>query len=113
MKIISTLNALLIAITLIGCSNTAPKCSDQETLDTIVQIARGEIEKQAGKETASKVKIELTAIRTTDTNEKIGSFACASEINVIVDGISNKTPITYTVELIDDGEQFYVNVFGL
>ena len=113
MKIIPTLSTFIIAVVLTGCSNTAPKCSDQETQDLVIQISKDELVKQAGKDLASKVKLELSFIRTTDTNEKVGSFKCAAELVAIVDGVSNSSDITYTVELSDNGEEFYVNVFGL
>lgn len=101
---------------LAGCSSSAPKCSDSETTDLVLEISYEELARQLGSDLTSvmeKFNLAVNAIRTTDENEKTGAYACAAQLDFIGEGNSESLPITYTVELTDDGEQFYVSVLGL
>lgn len=98
-----------------GCSNSVPKCGDSETTDLVKQIANDEMISQLGAESAELFSYSVNAIRTTDENDKTGAFECAAqlEIHASSTGESNELPITYTVEVTDDGKEFYVDVYGL
>lgn len=98
-----------------GCSTSIPKCSDEETIDLVKQIADREMANQLGAETAKLFSYTVNAIRTTNTNEKTGAHECAAQlqINASNTGQANEIPITYTVEITDNKDEFYVNVYGL
>ena len=107
--------ALPLLILLGGCSPSVPKCSDSETTDLVKEIANDEMIDQLGAEAAKLFSYSVNAIRTTDENDKTGAFECAAQLEIHASntGQSNEIPITYSVEMTDDSEQFYVNVYGL
>jgi hypothetical protein len=98
---------------LVGCSDKAPDCSDSDTTDLVVQIANEQLVKLFGKEKAKLIKLSVETIRTTNVNEKVGSYECAADLRMTGENGSKTIPITYTSELADDGDSFYVNVGGL
>lgn len=102
----------LAAVALTGCGSSVPGCSDSATTDLVVEIADRELVKQIGVELAKTITWEVTAIRTTDENEKTGALSCAADLQFTGPAKTETAPITYTVEATDDGD-FYVNVFGL
>mgnify|MGYP006113370931 CR=1 FL=1 len=110
-----TMLALPLIALLAGCSPSVPKCGDSETTDLVKQIANEEMISQLGAESAKLFSYSVNAIRTTDENDKTGAFECAAQLEIHASnkGNSNEIPITYTVEMTDDGEEFYVNVYGL
>lgn len=112
MKLFS-LSALAITLMLSACSPSVPKCSDTETINLVKEIAGREMRKQVGEEAAKAFSYAVEAIRTTNTHEQTGAHECAAEIEINGNGRSVSGSITYTVEMTDDGEQFYVKVFGL
>ena len=97
----------------IGCSNEAPNCADSDTKDLVIQIAEGEFVKSLGKKAADSLTLSLENIITKDINEKVGSFECAADLKMTGPGGTESAPITYTSELANDGDDFYVNVYGL
>lgn len=107
--------ALPLIVLLGGCSPSVPKCGDSETTDLVKEIANDEMINQLGADAAKIFSYSVNAIRTTDENDKTGAFECAAQLDIHASttGQSNEIPITYTVEMTDDGEQFYVNVYGL
>lgn len=107
--------AIPLIVLLGGCSPSVPKCGDSETTDLVKEIANDHMINGLGAEMAKVVSLSVTAIRTTDENDKTGSFECAAQLEMYssTTGQSDEMPITYTVEMTDDGEQFYVNVYGL
>lgn len=100
---------------LAGCSNYVPKCGDLETTDLVKQIANEEMTRQVGSESANLFSYSVNSIRTTDEHDVTGAFDCAAQLEVRASntGDSNELAITYTVEATDDGEEFYVEVYGL
>ncbi|MDO8444622.1 MAG: hypothetical protein Q7T53_00715 [Deltaproteobacteria bacterium] len=104
--------ALMVGI-LGGCSNAAPKCGDQQTVDTVIEIAGKEIAKQVGQEASSQITLSVNAIRTTDFNKKTGAQSCAAQL--VMKGPNGEVPIdiTYTSEKTDKSGEVYVSVFGL
>lgn len=113
MKVASSIMGMIIVGALSGCSDTAPKCSDSETQDLVIEISKEELAKQAGKQVADSVTLKLSAIRTTDYNEKTGSQQCVADLELKGQGGTKSIEITYKTELTDDGDEFYVTVYGL
>jgi len=107
------ITAILLGSALTGCSQSVPSCSDSETTELVVEISNGELTRTIGQEVANEIELGVEAIRTTDTNEKTGAFSCAANLSMSGPRGKNSLPITYTVEKTDNGEEFYVNVFGL
>lgn len=107
--------AILSTIAISGCSQSVPKCGDTETTDLVKQIADREMGNQLGSEAAKMFSYTVGAIRTTSTNEQTGAHECAAQLGITASntGQTNEIPITYTVEMTDNGDEFYVNVFGL
>jgi len=101
------------SILFIGCSNEAPNCSDSDTTDLVIEIANKELVKSLGEEKTKSIKLSVETIRTKKVNKEVGSFECAADLKIEGPNGSNSLPITYTSELTDDGDSFYVNVFGL
>lgn len=98
-----------------GCSSSIPKCSDTEVTDTVKEVASKEMIFQLGPEVKNIFTYTVLDIRTINRNENTGAYECAAqlEIHANTNGNSKEIPITYTIEQTDDGEDFYVNVFGL
>ena len=115
MKILQFGVTMILAVGLIGCSGEIPKCGDEEATELVLKIVNQTLENQVGKELAAMFKFKLSAIRTTDKNDKVGSYNCAAQLttNSISTNTSSEAPITYTIESTDDGKEFYINVFGL
>ncbi len=102
-----------------GCSKSAPACNDKETKEAVMQIVK---EKTAlkylideSKKNGKKLdlKIRLLNIRTKNFDKETGSYECAADLEAKMGGKSVSGPITYTTELVDDGDNFYVTVYGL
>jgi hypothetical protein len=110
----SVIGGLWIILT-IGAVVSVPQCGDQETTDLVKEIANREMGDQLGAEAAKMFSYTVGVIRTTSTNEQTGAHECAAQLGIIASntGQTNEIPITYSIEMTDNGEEFYVNVFGL
>lgn len=119
MVIMRTFFGFACLLILASCSSTAPKCGDSETLNLVEQILA---------ENTVYDEFELIYIRTTDKNEETGSFECAANVKMkntnggvnfmadnLIDmvGVDKEISITYTVELTDSRDEFFVQVYGL
>ena len=104
---------LLVFPILSACSGAAPDCADKRTVDAVIRIAKQKITSQNGPDALNGITLNVVNIRTTDTNEKLGSYACAADFDITGRGISKRLPIRYTSELADGGKNFYVTVYGL
>lgn len=106
---------MLATLALTACSKTLPTCSDIETTELVIQIAQSEMINQLGPVEAQVFSYDVGAIRTTFTNEQTGAYDCAAQLEITVKGTDQSTelPITYTVEMLDNKKEFYVNVYGL
>lgn len=107
--IVSFLLLSLIA----GCSR-APGCNDSETKDLVIDIANDTAIEKMGS-FSSNFSYEVRSVRTTHTNKQTGTHQCMADLAVTAKtkGRTNLLPIEYTVELTDDGSEFYVTVYGL
>lgn len=116
------LTILVLCCILPACGNSAPGCSDPETKNTVLKIAREKLTntlKQALypeeyiKDITGKVTFSLEAIRTKNVNEETGACYCAADLVVSGPNGQNKSPIEYTSELTDNSGEFYITVKGL
>lgn len=116
MKILGILT-ISMSFLFIGCSSNVPDCNDSEVKDLVLEIANEEVFGMLGKGFARITELSLESARTTNTNEKTGANSCAADMRIKQDSGNikqNRTvPITYTVESANDGEEFYVTVYGL
>lgn len=110
-KKVSTVVLLGSIAALSACSST-PKCGDSETTDLVKQIIQQELRGVLGG-AVDGIAINVGAIRTTDHNEKVDSYSCAAQVELVGPGGKETHDITYTVEQTDKGDEFYVQVYGL
>jgi len=115
---------LIVTVFLLSaCSSGVPNCSDQEVKDLVIEIAvdnnKGETGLVLALRGISITEYSVGSIRTTYTDDNTGAHECAAELHYKAENKALKTAkelstsITYTVEVTDDGESFFVNVFGL
>lgn len=96
------------AIIIAGCGDNTPKCNSTDTIETAVSI----IKRQYAQMNFSKV--EIKNVRTTGKDKDIGMSQCAADVDLgYTSGVNYTKPITYTTQLTDDGENIYVNIWGL
>lgn len=109
------ITALLALMTVSACTPSVPKCGDTQIVDLVIKISGGEMVKQLGAEAATGFSYSVDSIRTRSTNEQTGAHECAAQLAITASSTNqtNAIPIEYTVELTDNGKDFYVNVFGL
>ena len=110
-----TVPLAIVSVALTGCIQYAPECGDEETTNLVKQIADREMTNQLGHGSQGLFTYTVNAIRTQSTNKETGAHTCAAQLGITAttNGVTNELPITYTVEVADNGEEFYVNVFGL
>lgn len=96
-----------------GCSDPAPKCSDQRTIDLVFDITKQELRKTLPKEVIDSITLNLNAIRTTAVDEKTGAQSCAAQL--MIKGPRGEAPsdITYKSEKTDKDNRQIVTVWGL
>jgi hypothetical protein len=113
LKTALTVGLLSSTLYLTGCNSGTPKCSASETKDLVIKIAKDELKKEGGASLIPKLKFDVINIRTTKHNKDVDSYECAADFKMTGPRISKTFPITYTVESADDGDKFYVSVYGL
>ena len=101
-----------IALIFVGCSNPTPKCSDKETKDLVIDIAKDELKEQGMESLIPQLKFEIETIRTTKYDKNIDRYECAADFKMIGNANTTTLPITYTVESTDKKGEFYVTVDG-
>jgi hypothetical protein len=104
---------LFATIALTACGGSVPGCNSDSAIQLVKQISAEELERRLGSQLAAEFRFEVHAVRTTSTDDQTGAHGCAAELHMYGNDGSNKLPIEYTVENTDDGEQIYVNVYGL
>ena len=111
--------AAFVTVAVCGCtSNEAPKCSDASTIELVKKIildkgvSQGVVKEEDRADVESRMTI--SAIRTTDINEKTGMKKCAASVSVSREGREPwERDITYTSEVTDDLTQQVVTIYGL
>lgn len=108
-RFVTAISLATCVVALSACSNSIPSCSDKETTNLVIDIAKRELTKQLGATVVQALKYNIADIRTTDKNENTGAYKCAANIEMTGPSKTNTAPLWYTVEATDDGG-FYVNV---
>ncbi len=120
-KGMNNVKKILLAISILmvfsGCSSSVPSCSDSETTDLVLQIAKQQLEKYLSTVSITSHRPEYTGIDTiitTNTDEKTGFHECQAKLEKSFNEseVKQSIPITYKVEKTDKGE-LYVTVRGL
>lgn len=89
---------------------TTPQCNDAEAKALVKQITMKELAKLG----VNDARITLSNIRTSQYDDNVDKYTCNANITVdIGDGDPYSSDIMYTTQATDDGEDFYVEVFGL
>jgi hypothetical protein len=101
---------LIPMFSLLSISST-PDCNDEQTKALVKQLSLEEFTKQG----MDNLNLELTNIRVSSYAKEIDKYECAAEMTVFyeVDTKLSTLPIVYTSQMTEDGENFYVEVFGL
>ncbi|QXX84395.1 hypothetical protein J6836_08485 [Providencia sp. R33] len=97
---------------LVGCDTKTPNCSSEETRALVQQVALRELAR-VPQDSLDSLQIRLNAIRTQSHDQEQDSYSCAADLTFTrFDRIYSK-PIVYTVQMVDNEQQFYVQVYGL
>jgi len=113
MQVISVI--FLLAAAAIVVTGT-PRCSDDDAKQLVIEIATEEIGKIAQSNKLADMKLLVKNIRTSAYDENIDKYECVAELHAIRKSRPEKSAsseITYTVQNTEDGEDTYVEVFGL
>jgi len=128
MKTYILLFSLLVASSLYGCSQAAPKCGDDKTKGVVIKIAMDKA-KESIKDSTSmnegrvisdvqwekewpkispEVSFTLDNIVTKEFKKDIGTYVCAADLNYSFRKIKRKIPITYSSELSADKSHHFI-----
>lgn len=105
MKKVILMGALFLLIT--GCSKSAPKCSDANTVKSVTELAIQELRKIIP---AEDLTVNIEAIRTTGSDDKTGAQFC--EGDAVLNSVKSPTvkgskfPIKFKSELTDKKEHY-------
>ncbi|MFY3770234.1 hypothetical protein AHYW_003480 [Providencia manganoxydans] len=111
-QIVLPIGFSVIISLLVGCDAKTPNCSSEETQTLVQQIALRELAKLP-QDNLDSLQIRLNAIRTQSHDTAQDSYTCAAELTYTrFERLFSKN-ITYTVQMIDNKQQFYVQVYGL
>ncbi len=108
--------SILPTFVLIGCKEKTPKCSDESTKAVIYQLLESRWKSYDG----SDATYDIENIRTLGYDGSTGIRQCAADVGYTVypkhpnsKSFSYRKPVTYTVQITDDGKSVYVNMIGL
>lgn len=106
---------VLSTVVITGCSQSVPTCGDDQTIGLVTEFSAKKAKDELGEYRVKNLSYTIGAIRTIDTNSKNGSYQCAAQLVINNDATaqSNEIPITYTAQMTDNGEEFFVDVKGL
>ncbi len=110
---IAILISFIILGGLFGNDDSSTKCSDSETKNLVLEIAKEELTEQEGKTFSDLINLNLSNIRTVDYNEKTGSKQCDAELELTSDDFNKIVDISYNVDFVDKNHDLYVTVYGL
>ncbi|WP_456400348.1 hypothetical protein [Persephonella sp.] len=105
----------ILSLSVIACSSSTPKCSDRETKDLVIEIVKDQLLKIGFGGVIDKLEMKVENIRTIEYQKDVDKYMCKAEfiLKNKENNQQNVLPITYTVQKTDDGEKFYVEVYGL
>ena len=87
------------------------KCDNSDVTTLVRQIAEEQAAAHLGEEIAKTFTYSVQDMQTTATNRQTGAHDCSANIGVTGKGDDySVTPVLYTVENIDDGENIYTSV---
>jgi len=104
---------ILAALLASACTQAAPKCADEQAVNTALEIAREKLAETVDPDAFKKISLRLVNIRTTAMDERLGKYTCAADLEAVGPAGSKQIPIRYTSELADGGKRFYITVYGL
>ena len=122
--------SVLFAAVISGCTNYAPDCSDPQTKNLVTQIVGESLTKILSEDTdffqmvansknmvfhntIKQIKLSLTYPITIDKNNDTGAYVCKGTVEAEAYGKTESVPISYTSEITDSGNNFYVTVADL
>jgi len=113
--LLKSLVVSVFSLSIIACSSNTPKCSDNRTKELVIDVAK-ELFLNAGLgEMVDNVDFKIENVRTIEYQKDIDKYTCKADF-IIKNKENNQSksiPITYSVQKTDDGDKFYVEVYGL
>ncbi|WP_456401432.1 hypothetical protein [Persephonella sp.] len=116
MKIlVKSLILSVISFPIIACSSSTPKCSDSETKELVINIAKDQLLRTGFGDVIDKLEMKVENVRTIEYQKDVDKYMCKTEfiLKNKENNQQNILPITYTVQKTDNGKRFYVEVYGL
>lgn len=105
--------ALILSQLLItSMMNATPNCTDVQTKEIVISLGKEELAKQGLSSIIPSLEFDVTNIRTTIDDKELDFYECSADFKMTSDIETKQLPITYTVESVDDGSNFSVNVYG-
>ena len=97
---------------LTGCSNSTPNCSDKDTTDLVIEIAKDELKREGLGKIIPKLDFRVDGISTIERDKELDTYKCKADFKMInkTNGVVKTLPITYRVYSTDKGDEFYVEV---
>ena len=105
----------LLFFSITACSSSTPKCADSPTKELVINIAKEQFIKSGFTNLLDKLEFKIENVRTIEYQKDIDRYTCKADL-ILINKENHKTsslPITYTVQKTDDGNKFYVEVYGL
>lgn len=101
---------LLASISLSGCLNEVPGCSDDEAQRLVLKILRDQMVSMYGEEATDQIQMSLIHIRTKDTNDRTGAHLCSASVALKGPSAEKQSDLDYSVEVTHD-KRLFVSVF--
>lgn len=101
------------SVLFLSFSEKTPKCNDVETRTLVIEITKEELSKQGLESILSEFILTVEDIRTSSYNKDIGKYECVANLIMKNNSQQKSVPISYTSQVSDDSNSFYVEVFGL
>jgi hypothetical protein len=108
MKKLILVALLAMAAITTGCTQSAPGCSDERTVGSVVKIIKDKIGLSAqSAEQQQQLKLTIDAIRTVKSDKGTGAQTCEGDLLMTSDKTGQvKIPIEFKSELTDKKEHY-------
>lgn len=106
---IYAIGVVISSLFLVTLDGNTPACNSVDAKALVTKIIR----KNARELGLGDVSVSLSNIRTSKYNGGIDKYTCEADIRIDSSVGGNADSVTYTIQMTDDGEHFYVEVFGL